>query len=250
MNLLEGPPVAIAYRDDGEGPPVLLIHGFASSVAVNWEGTGWLAALGEAGRRTIAFDVRGHGDSGKLYEDEDYLPEAMASDALRLLDHLAVERVHVMGYSMGARIAASLALAIGERVAGLVFGGMADGMVKGIGGEEEIVDALLAPSLAEVTSERGRAYRSFAERNGGDLRALAACMRGQRQPLAPDEARRLAQPTMIVVGSRDTVAGSPERLADMLPAAEVVTVPGRDHLTATGDRVFKDAVVPFLERTA
>ncbi|MGN6767585.1 MAG: alpha/beta fold hydrolase, partial [Rhizobiaceae bacterium] len=100
----------LAFIDQGDGEPVLLIHGFASSHSVNWVTPGWVKTLTEAGYRAIAFDNRGHGASSKSYEPEDYRAQKMAGDAAAMLDHLGIPRAHVMGYSMGARIAAFTAL--------------------------------------------------------------------------------------------------------------------------------------------
>src|SRR3972149_6190490 len=126
--------VRIAYRDEGEGEPILLIHGFASNVATNWAAPGWIEALTQAGRRVIAYDNRGHGRSETLYEPELYGAPVMAEDGLRLLDHLGIERADVMGYSMGARIAAFLVLNHPERVRSVVFGGLGINMVRGMVG--------------------------------------------------------------------------------------------------------------------
>ena len=134
----------LAYIDHGEGPPVLLIHGFASTAFVNWVSPGWIKTLTGAGFRAIAFDHRGHGASTKSYDPAAYVPAAMAGDAAALLDHLGLERAHVMGYSMGARVAAFLALQEPARVATLVFGGLGIGMVDGVGDWDPIADALVA----------------------------------------------------------------------------------------------------------
>ncbi len=105
--------VEIAYIDEGprDGEPILLIHGFASNHKTNWVDTIWVRALTRNGRRVIAMDNRGHGASTKLYGHDDYGSPLMAEDARRLLDHLGIQRADVMGYSMGARITAFLALA-------------------------------------------------------------------------------------------------------------------------------------------
>src|SRR6202035_1099062 len=102
--------VEIAFLDEGEGAPIVLVHGFASNAAVNWVQPGWVAFLKDAGRRVIALDNRGHGASTKLYDPAAYHSALMAGDVKALLDHLGLDRADVMGYSMGARIAAYLAL--------------------------------------------------------------------------------------------------------------------------------------------
>ncbi|CAN5306332.1 alpha/beta hydrolase [soil metagenome] len=240
--------IDIAYSDEGAGEPVLLIHGFASNARVNWQSTGWLATLLGAGFRAIAMDVRGHGESAKLYDPRLYHPSLLAGDAANLLRHLGIGSAVVIGYSMGGRIAAFLAAAHPDSVRALIIGGMGLGMVVGIGGEEEIAAALEADSLDAVTGERGRGYRKFAELTRSDCRALAACMRGQRVPVTPEALASLHLPVLIAVGTRDTVAGSPEGLAALIAGAEVLSIPNRDHMLATGDKAFKAGVLEFLAR--
>jgi len=102
--------VEIAYLDEGEGDPILLVHGFASSKNVNWVYPTWVSELKKNGRRVIAFDNRGHGDSSKLYDPAAYEIGIMAGDISALMDHLNIERADVMGYSLGSRMTAVLAL--------------------------------------------------------------------------------------------------------------------------------------------
>jgi len=179
--------VEIAFLDEGEGEPIVLVHGFASNKEVNWVHTGWVAALTRAGRRVIALDNRGHGRSTKLYDPAAYHSTAMAEDVRALLDHLALSCADVMGYSLGTRIAAVLALTHPGRVRSAVFGGLGIRLVEGVGLPETIAQALEAPSRADVSDPTGHAYRVFAEKTRSDLRALAACIRGSRQKLSRDE---------------------------------------------------------------
>ena len=143
---------------------------------VNWVSPGWFKTLNDAGYRAIAFDNRGHGLSSKSYDEADYTPGKMASDAAALLDHLGIERAHVMGYSMGARISAFLALSDPSKVATLVFGGLGIGMVDGVGDWDPIAAALLADDPDTITHPRGRSFRAFADQTRSDRRALAACI--------------------------------------------------------------------------
>lgn len=106
MDYFDSDGVQIHFKDFGSGDPILLIHGFASNIYMNWEFPGWVNFLVSEGRRVIAFDNRGHGHSDKLYESKDYGASKMAEDAVRLLDHLNLQCIDVMGYSMGARISA------------------------------------------------------------------------------------------------------------------------------------------------
>src|SRR5258707_6218508 len=109
-------PVELAYLDEGDGDPIVLVHGFASNKEVNWVQPGWVATLTKAGRRVIALDNRGHGKSSKLYNPTEYHTSRMGDDVRALMDHLAISRADVMGYSMGARNAAFLALDHAGRV--------------------------------------------------------------------------------------------------------------------------------------
>jgi pimeloyl-ACP methyl ester carboxylesterase len=238
--------VEIAFLDEGEGEPVVLVHGFASTAQVNWVYPGWVATLTKAGRRVIALDSRGHGASTKLYDPAAYHSAVMAEDVRALLDHLGLPRADVIGYSMGARIAAFLALAHPVRVRSAVFGGLGSHLVSGVGLPVEIADALEAPSLADVRDPQGRVFRAFAEQTRSDLKALAACIRGSRQTLTPDQVAAIAMPALVAVGSKDVVAGSAKELAAMLPAGTALEIPGRDHMLAVGDKVFKEGALNFL----
>src|SRR5271166_1593847 len=230
------------------GEPILLIHGFASNHRVNWVNPRWVETLSNAGRRVVAFDNRGHGESEKLYAPADYRSHLMARDAANLLAHLRLERADVMGYSMGARIASFLALAEPQRVRALILGGLGDRLVHGAGLPEGIAEAMEAPSLESLTDPTQHMFRAFAEQTKSDLAALAACIRGSRQSLTPAEAARITQPTLVAVGTRDTVAGDPRKLVAMLPRAQALDIPGRDHNLAVGYKAFKAGVLDFLER--
>ena len=188
------------------------------------------------------------GQSTKLYDPADYDTAKMADDVRALLDHLGIARAAVMGYSMGARIAAFFALAHPARVRALILGGLGIHLVEGVGLPESIAEALEAASLADVTDPTGRVFRAFAEQTKSDLKALAACIRGSRQTLTRAQAASIRAPTLVAVGTRDDVAGSAQELAALIPNAKWLDIPGRDHMLSVGDRVFKDAVIEFLNR--
>jgi pimeloyl-ACP methyl ester carboxylesterase len=238
--------VEIAFIDEGEGEPIVLVHGFASNKEVNWVVPGWVTTVTRAGRRAIALDNRGHGASSKLYDPAAYHSAVMAEDVRALLDHLDLPRADIIGYSMGARITAFLALAHPDRVRAAVLGGLGFRLVEGVGLPDAIADALEAPSIAEVTDPTAYLFRAFAEQTKSDLRALAACMRGSRQTLSRRELAQIAMPLLVAVGEKDPIAGSPEALAALIPGAKALVILGRDHMLAVGDRVFKSAVVEFL----
>lgn len=238
--------VEIAYQMAGEGPPILLIHGFASNARVNWWDTSWVKTLTDAGRQVISFDHRGHGASQKLYDSALYPAAEMAEDARRLLDHLGIVQADVMGYSMGARVAAFLTIAHPDRVRRAVFAGLASRMITGVGGAEAIAAAMEAPSRGDVADAGARAFRIFAEQTKSDLRALAACIRSSREKITAEELATIRVPVLVVAGEKDDVAGDVETLVKAIPGAQGVTLPGRNHMNAVGDRGYKDAVLAFL----
>jgi pimeloyl-ACP methyl ester carboxylesterase len=228
--------------------PILLIHGFASNHRMNWVGPRWVETLTGAGRRVIAFDNRGHGLSQKFYAPADYHLDLMTRDAANLLAHLGVKHADVMGYSMGARIASFLALAEPRLVRSLVLGGLGDRLVRDGGLPEAIAKALEAPSLDSLTDPIQRLFRGFAEQTKSDRAALAACVRGSHRSLTLEEAARINQPTLVAVGERDTLAGDPSKLVALLPRAQALMIPGRDHNLAVGDKAFKAGALDFLAR--
>jgi pimeloyl-ACP methyl ester carboxylesterase len=238
--------VEIAYAVWGEGPPVLLIHGFASNAFVNWRDTHWVKVLTEAGHQVIALDNRGHGHSAKLYDSALYSAAMMAEDARRLLDHLHIAQADVMGYSMGARITAFLTMAHPARVRRAVFAGLASRMITGVGGSEAIAQALEAASLADVTNRDARGFRIFADQTKSDRRALAACIRSSRVKISAEALAAISVPVLVVAGELDEVAGNVEELVAVIPAARGLVLPMRNHMNAVGDRDFKAAVVAFL----
>jgi pimeloyl-ACP methyl ester carboxylesterase len=241
----------LAYVDEwpaglDRAEPILLIHGFASNHAVNWFFPQWVKTLTDAGRRVIALDNRGHGRSEKFYDPSDYRVSKMAGDARALLDHLDIATADVMGYSMGARIAAFFAQAHPERVRSAILGGLGYHLIDGSGLPLGIADAMEARSIDDLSDPAQRAFRSFAEATKSDLSALAACMRGARQPMSEAEAAKILIPVLVATGTDDTIAGDASRLAALFPAGRALDIPGKDHNAAVGDKVFKAGVLDFL----
>ncbi len=226
----------------------MLVHGFASTKEINWVSTAWTTTLTRAGLRAIALDNRGHGASSKLYEPAAYHSATMAEDVRALMDHLQIERADVLGYSMGARIAAFLAVDHPDRVRSLILGGLGIKLVDGVGLPERIALALEAGSLEDVSDPTERMFRAFAEQTKSDRKALAACIRGSRQTLSRAQVGAIAAPVLVAVGTKDPIAGSAQALAALIPGARALDIPGRDHMLAVGDKVFKSGVLDFLNQ--
>src|SRR6201981_1362937 len=238
--------VEIAYLDEGEGDPILLVHGFASTKNVNWVYPTWVSELKKSGRRVLAFDNRGHGESAKLYDPAAYEIAIMASDITALMDHLNIERADVMGYSLGSRMAAWLAGSHPERLRSAIFVGIGIGLIEGGGPGENVARALEADSLDEVTDPVGRTFRAFADQTRSDHRALAACLRGSRRLMRREEAAGIAVPVLIAVGTADEIAGSADALGKIIPGSRGRHISNRDHMRAVGDKAYKSGVLDFL----
>jgi pimeloyl-ACP methyl ester carboxylesterase len=238
--------IEIAYLDDGAGEPVLLVHGFASNKEFNWVQPGWVSTLTHAGYRVIAADNRGHGASTKLYEVEAYGIDKMAGDLVALLDHLKIERADVIGYSMGGRITGQLASGHGDRVRSATIAGIGIRLCEQGFNSERVAQALEAPTTEGVTDTLALGFRLFAIQTKSDLRALAACMRNTKRTITREAAAAIRVPVLVATGTKDDIAGSGRELADLIPGAKILDIPGRDHMLAVGDRVFKEGVLDFL----
>jgi pimeloyl-ACP methyl ester carboxylesterase len=245
--------VQIAYDDlaqpGGGERTILLIHGFASNRNEGWKRTGWYAAFERRHMRVIALDQRGHGDSGKLYEPQDYEREKLARDVANLMDHLGVSRADIFGYSMGTRTALQLAIDAPERVSNLILGGIGGKLLEPaptvVG--EPMAEAMLAEDPSTITQPMLRSFRQFADEQGEDRKALAAVTRVKNPPLDRDAMANLPMPVLVVAGSGDEGAGDPDMLAGVFPHGHGVRVPGCDHFSAIPHALTKAAVFDFLD---
>ena len=237
----------ISYLDEGVGDPVVLVHGFASNKETNWVNPGWIKPLKDAGYRVIAFDNRGHGASTKYYETERYHIPEMTKDVIALLDHLKIERADLVGYSMGARISAYAAAHYPSRVRSASLGGMGINLTQSVSSGNRVAKALEAESAEDVADPIGLSFRKFAEQTRSDLKALAALSYSHQRTVPREDAARIRVPVLVVVGTKDDIAGSGEELAELIPGAKFVSLPDRDHMRTVGDAKFKNAVIDFLK---
>jgi pimeloyl-ACP methyl ester carboxylesterase len=128
----------------------------------------------------------------------------------------------------------------------VILGGIGIGLIEGGGPGENVVKALEAESLDEVTDPVGRTFRAFADQTRSDRLALAACLRGSRRPMTRQEAAEIAVPALIAVGTADEIAGSADALGRIIRGSQVLNIPNRDHMRAVGDKVYKAGVLDFL----
>lgn len=233
---------------DSPLPPVILQHGFAANHNVNWRAPGVIDRLVSAGRRVVALDARGHGESDKPHESDAYGEAKMATDLVKLLHILDAPTYHLVGYSMGAVIAIFAALR-DPRVERLVLGGVGCAVVE-LGGLDtralpvaRLAAGLREPDIESVTDDEARAFRAFAEHVGADRLALAAhLMRVHQGHIALE---RLKPETLVIAGDRDPLAARPEILAEAIPHATLCTLPG-DHFSVVAEPAFSEALVDFL----
>jgi pimeloyl-ACP methyl ester carboxylesterase len=238
--------VRLHYEVHGpdNGTPIVLVHGFASDYQLNWVGTRWQETLTGAGFTVIGLDCRGHGHSDKPHDPAAYRTEIMAADVLRLLDHAGVPQAAYLGYSMGARIGLQVAIDHPDRVTRAVLGGI------GTAGAIERSDAIARAFLAgEPTDDPvAQTFFKFASaRPTNDLRALAACIQGLQPHADPARLARIQTPILVVVGDHDQIAHGAPELVELVPTARLITIAGRDHMSAVVAREFKQAALAFLE---
>ena len=236
----------IAYIDEGKGIPIVLVHGFASNMTANWVAPGWVSFLAENGFRVVVLDNRGHGASEKFYQSDMYSWELMAGDVSGLIDLLGLDRPHVMGYSMGARISATLASTQSGKLGKVVLAGNGYNMISGDFPWQQVSDDLLAASLEDVTSKTGREFRLFAESTKSDLKALAACVMGRSMNMPEEAFAAISAPVLVIAGEKDDLVKQPEKVAELIPDGRFEQIPRRNHMNAVGDKVYKQKVLEFL----
>jgi pimeloyl-ACP methyl ester carboxylesterase len=238
--------VRIAYEILGDAAnAIVLVHGFASSRAQNWRDTGWYDTLVKAGLRVVAMDCRGHGDSDRPHDDASY-GDKMVGDIVTVMDAAGVGRAAVMGYSMGGILTVGLLMTHPRRVSRAIVAGVGETYFASKSHRRGIAAALRATDPSTIADPQEKAFRAFASQVGKDRLALAACMSADRTMYTRDQLRDCRVAVLVVDGDRDTQAGRPEPLAESFAHGRAVIVPGRDHMTAVGDKLYKQAALEFL----
>jgi pimeloyl-ACP methyl ester carboxylesterase len=252
--------VKIHYVVEGQGEPVLLIHGFTANVQSNWAAPGVIKALARD-YRVIALDNRGHGKSDKPHDPKQYGTE-MVEDPVRLLDHLKIDKAHVVGYSMGATIACKLLVTHPDRLLSVTLGGsggyregavpprinaLADSLEQGKG-FGPLIDFLTPPGRPKLTEEQVRDINRRLEA-GNDVKALAAVIRGMKGlAVADDKVKANRVPTLALIGEIDPLKQGVDDLKERMPDLRVVVIRGADHMTAFARPEFIKELKEFLAR--
>jgi pimeloyl-ACP methyl ester carboxylesterase len=236
--------VRMRYVDVGQGPPVVLLHGFASSIE-NW--TTVIPRL-EAHHRVLAMDLKGFGWTER--PEGDYSPEAQARHVAELMDARGIDKAAIVAHSWGSSVALAFALAYPERVDRLVLysawvyeaqlpstfvwaraGGLGEvlfGLYYKERPEDKIAMAFYDQSF--ITQELVDEIEHALNRPGTTAAALAA-VRGQRYYEVEHRYRKVDKPTLLLWGREDSVTQlwAGERLSRELPRAELVVYPGCGH---------------------
>ena len=246
---VDGGGVALAVVEAGEGGrPILLVHGFTGAKE---DFTPWFERLAAAGWHAAAFDLRGHGESGKPDDPDDYSLERMAADVLDVLDALGWREAVVLGHSMGGMVAQEVALTFEERVTALVLMDTAHGVFPGLTPE-------LAGLGAALVHDGGMAAWVEATRDAGTVASPAdqavrtadpayaawcdaktlACAPAMVEGMLPAMARRrdrlrelvqVRRPTLVLVGEEDVVVDDSRRMAATIKGAQLAVVAGGGH---------------------
>lgn len=242
----------IHYETFGTGAPIVLAHGWGSSLRGNWVDTGWVESL-RTTRRVVALDIRGHGDSDKPHVQEVYGYAAMSRDVLAVMDHLGIARADFLGYSMGSFMGAWLLGHAQDRFTSMILGGIGNETDESLAVLPTIVAALRANDPEQVKDPVGRAYRAYASSDArNDLEALALAAlemwpEGFPRKLGGPRLADAQIPVLVVNGADDhPYIDTASEFVDAVPRAQLTVIPGRDHLSTIGDERFKDAALQFL----
>ena len=221
--------VKIAYIVQGEGEPVILIHGWLSSAGINWVLPGTSGALAKE-FQVVALDIRGHGKSDKPTEEEAYGPE-LVEDVVRLMDHLKIEKAHIVGYSMGGIIAANFVVRHPDRVRSCTLGGM--GWMKDGGAAQWF-------------------FRQVGKKDK-DAKAHAVCGRSlAKLALTEDEIKSIDAPLTVLLGADDRVVQKHyvDPLKKVRPDWPVIEIEGGGHFTTIVKQQFRDELIAAIKKNA
>jgi pimeloyl-ACP methyl ester carboxylesterase len=222
-------------------PPVLLVHGFASSFERNWREPGWVDLLADLGREVIPLDLPGHGSAAKPHE-----PDAYADLASAVTAALPAEPVDVIAFSLGASLVLTAACRQPDRFGRIVVAGVGASLFRsGKTDAAAMARAVETGAAADGDPAAAGAFARFGQGSGNDPIALAACLRRPDQPLRPGDLASLDRPVLVVLGDHD-FAGPAEPLLEALPDARLVLLRGLDHFGTPKDFRFVDAALDFL----
>lgn len=236
----------IAWREIGEGRPVVLIHGYFSNATVNWVRYGHADAVAAEGYRVIMPDLRGHGDSAKPHDPASYPPDALMRDNIALIEHLGLTDYDLGGYSLGARTTVRMLAAGGVTPTRVVLGGMGLTGIVATEGRGGYFRNVLTNLGSFERGSREWLTEAFLKTTDGDPEALLRVL-DTFVDTPRDALDAIAQPVLVVAGVEDDDNGSAPELADALPGGTYSEVPG-NHMSAVTKPELGQAIAAFLAR--
>jgi pimeloyl-ACP methyl ester carboxylesterase len=242
MPTFERDGINLYYHEQGSGFPVVLLHGFTTSLVGNWQRRGWLDLLADQGFCVIALDFPSHGRSDRAYEAARCSTESLAADVVALLDRCEIPVASLIGFSMGGGVALRLALDHPTRVAKLVVGGIGDSALNELHDPKEI-EELIAAFEADAGAHP---LRRNAELAGNDPAALLPYLRHGGWPGGLAETGPIEAPVMVLVAEHDEYMRGTQALLTWLGHATVLGVEGRGHHDVLDDEGVKEHVLAFL----
>ena len=229
----------------------MFLHGGTVNFRANYAAFGWPEKFVARGFKVVGLDFRGHGQSDKPHDPAAYGTSNVAGDVIALLDHMCLDRVDLVAYSIGTAVALHLLQAIPTRLGRVALVATGDGLI-GLPPHEF---SRVLPALAAVADrseyprdlpKHAAAYWNFIEATGGDRAALKAFAEARYPPLSADDAQRITHPILVVSGDSDRVLGSGPRLAGALGNGRYLEVAGGDHFSLAADETLQEAVADFL----
>jgi len=257
MPFFENEGVKIYYEIEGNGPDLIMLHGFAGNIEINWRLTNWIKTLKDS-NRLILIDCRGHGKSDKPMDPAQY-GKKMMDDIVKLMDHLSIEKANFFGYSMGGSITFGLLLHEPNRVNSVVLGGFIPSQIsleQLKQSNKPMINAFKAESVEQVKNPLAKQFRKFVESTGADLKALIAVMEGFDRDIDDIftsfsemklKFKKIKVPVLSVVGSDDSLTNNKTLVAELIPGACHFQIQGKDHLTVVPDPKFHMVVKAFLK---
>lgn len=245
--------VRLAYECFGpyKGKPFILVHGFASTYAVNWVYTGWVNLLVERGYRVVVFDNRGHGNSDKPIDIASYAMERLTQDVVELAESLDIQKAYLMGYSMGGMITLMACALYPQFWEKGIAAGVGANLLQGGSQMGPVVTAFLTPNETERATMAAenptvKMFYDFAQANQQDFKALGTCLAAIPRPFPFATLPPIRTPILLILGNQDTHTGPADALLGHILAAQLVYIPGRDHSKAVGDTFYKQCVIDFV----
>lgn len=233
----------LVWREIGEGRPVVLLHGFFSDAQTNWIRYGHAEVIATKGYRVIMPDLRAHGDSARPHDSAAYPPDVLAKDGLALISHLELTDYDLGGYSLGGRTTARM-LALGATPRRVVISGMGHEGLTQTGKRGAFFRNILTnPGTFERSTPEWLA-EAFLKTSGGDPKALVHIL-DTFVNMTEAELARISQPVLVLAGADDFDNGSAKALAEALPNATHVIVPG-NHMSAVVKPELGQAIADFL----